>query len=80
MPAKVGVAIPGMVEAFVKLVIGIILAAVFLALGYLAFIAIIGEKLGDLPALSGTGFGIVVGAVVIGASLVVGATLLSMKK
>lgn len=80
MAAKAGVALPEVVASFIKLVVGVILAAVFLALGWLAFMAIIGDQLGAMPTLSGTGLGILVGAVVVGVSVIVGATMLSLKK
>ena len=65
------------VEAFIKLVVGIILAAVFLAVGWLAFEAIAKDLVG---ALSGTGLGVLAGGVVVGVSIIVGATVLSLKK
>ena len=81
MPAKGKVAAAPVVEAFVKLVVGIILAAVFLAVGWLAFEAIAKGLVDKLYALSaGTGLGILAGGVVVGVSIVVGATVLSLKK
>ncbi len=81
MAAKGGVVFPSVVEAFIKLVVGVILAAVFLAVGWLAFKTIANELVSAFSGSGGqTGLGILAGAVVIGASIVVGATMLSLRK
>ncbi|MDI6642857.1 MAG: hypothetical protein QMD95_02265 [Candidatus Hodarchaeaceae archaeon] len=81
MAVKGGVAFPGVIEAFIKLVIGVILAAIFLAVGWLAFEAIAKDLVHSLATPeAGTGLGILAGAVVVGVSIVVGATMLSLKK
>ena len=77
MAEKGKIAAAPVVGAFIKLVVGIILAAVFLGVGWLAFEAIAKNLVG---ALKDTGLGILAGGVVVGVSIVVGATVLSLKK
>lgn len=82
MAAKGGVAFPGVIEVFIKLVIGVILAAVVLAIGWLAFRAIAADLVNALSTSAEglTGLGILAGAVVVGVSVIVGATMLSLRK
>lgn len=81
MAAKGGVVGAPMVEAFIKLVVGVILAAVFLALGWLAFSAIAPDLVAAFEVTGGTtGLGILAGGVVVGVSVIVGATMLALRK
>lgn len=81
MTVKGGIALPAVVEAFIKLVLGLVLAAIFLAVGWLAFEAIAKTLVADVAnPVTGAGLGTLAAGVAIGIGIVVGATILSLKK